>query len=764
MNITTEGGSRCFSPQQWLTGAKNMLVSAPAKKMILLLCGTLLFAASGSYAQKATIINKDGIQLDRTLEEMGRSVHEDDSLALVALYHALDGPNWRNNSGWLTDMVEFWHGVDQVEEVNDDEWRVTRFELRSNRGVGIIPDDVRKLAYLERLKMDNNQIFGPIPLGITEISTLQRLELEYNLLEGEIPWEEFVTMPNLERLVLHSNRLTGEISPVVGDFPRLQHLRIYRNQLSGQIPPELGNASTITRLEIGINRYTGDIPAELGNLPELQRLDIRNCYGLNPGPIPDWMLNQAETLERVYLNGSNRTGEIPAWINQMFQLERLYLGDGDEIGGPIPDMTFLDNLYELRLDNANFTGPIPDWLAYLPGLQRLRLRDNAFTGQIPAVFGDGAFRRIDFRNLQLDGPMPDLRNLDLEWVYLRNIGFDLEEIPSWLEHQSRLQRLELRNNGITGDIPDWLGDLTSLVVLDLSDNDITGPIPSWLENRTDIEQLHLGRTQMDITEIPSWLAARDNLTELGLGGLGLTGEIPLWLSNLIDLRVLALDDNELTGPIPPQLGDLVLMDSLNLANNHFTGELPENLINMGIFGGVTEFDALIVSGNEGLEGPVPMIYTNWDPDVMRFFWFDGTALCEPDNHSFSEWLEAISEPFDPLNPLTYTGVRSTGIICGQDVPSSSDDIELPQRVHMYHNYPNPFNPTTTIRYDLPSDNHVSLTIFNVLGQHVTTLVNGHQVAGSHTVTFDASNLSSGTYFCRLEADGRVITQTMMLVK
>jgi hypothetical protein len=80
------------------------------------------------------------------------------------------------------------------------------------------------------------------------------------------------------------------------------------------------------------------------------------------------------------------------------------------------------------------------------------------------------------------------------------------------------------------------------------------------------------------------------------------------------------------------------------------------------------------------------------------------------------------------------------------------------------NYPNPFNPSTTIRYGLPNRSHVSLTVFNTLGQQVSQLVNGEQEAGYHEVNFDASGLSSGVYLYRMQAGSYVETRKLLLVR
>jgi hypothetical protein len=83
---------------------------------------------------------------------------------------------------------------------------------------------------------------------------------------------------------------------------------------------------------------------------------------------------------------------------------------------------------------------------------------------------------------------------------------------------------------------------------------------------------------------------------------------------------------------------------------------------------------------------------------------------------------------------------------------------------LWQNYPNPFNPSTTIRYALPQPSHVTLTVFNTLGQQVTTLVNGEAEAGYHAVQFDAARLPSGVYFYRLQAGAFVKTRKLCLVR
>lgn len=99
-----------------------------------------------------------------------------------------------------------------------------------------------------------------------------------------------------------------------------------------------------------------------------------------------------------------------------------------------------------------------------------------------------------------------------------------------------------------------------------------------------------------------------------------------------------------------------------------------------------------------------------------------------------------------------------------EVVQSPVDPDTPQTVELNQNYPNPFNPVTNIEYQVPEQSDVLLTVYDVLGRQVAVLVNEEQSAGSYTVSFDGSQLSSGMYIYRLEAGSTAITKQMMLVK
>jgi hypothetical protein len=113
---------------------------------------------------------------------------------------------------------------------------------------------------------------------------------------------------------------------------------------------------------------------------------------------------------------------------------------------------------------------------------------------------------------------------------------------------------------------------------------------------------------------------------------------------------------------------------------------------------------------------------------------------------------------------------NTGVLNSQQLstPDNATDVrtgqELPARFALEQNYPNPFNPSTTIDFSLARQEHVTLEVFNVLGQRMSTLVNETRPAGTYTEKFDGAGLASGIYFYRMTTGGLTFLKKMLMIK
>jgi hypothetical protein len=114
--------------------------------------------------------------------------------------------------------------------------------------------------------------------------------------------------------------------------------------------------------------------------------------------------------------------------------------------------------------------------------------------------------------------------------------------------------------------------------------------------------------------------------------------------------------------------------------------------------------------------------------------------------------------------LGATSDARFGVVVGPITTSVRELNEVPNSVVLHQNYPNPFNPTTQISFELPQAMQVKLTVFDMLGREVSTLVNSTAKAGLSTVNWNAANASSGIYYYRLQAGNSVVTKKMTLIK
>ena len=146
---------------------------------------------------------------------------------------------------------------------------------------------------------------------------------------------------------------------------------------------------------------------------------------------------------------------------------------------------------------------------------------------------------------------------------------------------------------------------------------------------------------------------------------------------------------------------------------------------------------------------------------------NGGEIWEQENSGTSLNLNAIS-----ITDSLAIAVGDNGTILGKSditLDAEKEESEIPSNYYLSQNYPNPFNPSTTIKYQIPEISFVTITVYDILGREVATLVNEEKPAGSYEVQFssyseEGRNLTSGIYFYQLKANNYVETKKMILLK
>ena len=146
-----------------------------------------------------------------------------------------------------------------------------------------------------------------------------------------------------------------------------------------------------------------------------------------------------------------------------------------------------------------------------------------------------------------------------------------------------------------------------------------------------------------------------------------------------------------------------------------------------------------------------------DPRDDKTFWFTTEYYEETAGFDFKTRIAAfrLSSAGGHLADGGAANINAADQLIASDVPT---EFAVEQ------NYPNPFNPTTMINFAVPEAGHVSVKVYNMLGQEVATLVNEVRDAGNHTVTFDAAGLTNGVYLYVMESGSFSETRRMTLLK
>ncbi|KAG4127632.1 hypothetical protein ERO13_D10G227150v2 [Gossypium hirsutum] len=447
----------------------------------------------------------------------------------------------------------------------------------------------RKHQRVTKLKLRFLKLSGSLSPYIGNLSFLRELDLAANSFHNQIP-QEIGGLRRLETLDLSNNSISGEIPSNLSACSKLIFVDMTNNQLTGEIPALLGLLSNLKVLGFFNNSLRGNIPPSLGNLSSLERLGL--TYNALSGIIPE-SFGRLRNLSFFAIFGNAISGTVPV---PMFNLSNIRIFDigANKIEGTLhSDLEInMPHVEYFSVGDNQISGQIPLSISNAPNLDVLQFYDNMLDGNVPSLEKlDNLFRLELGGNHLGHGREGDLNflctlvnNTKLGFLSLTENNFG-GEFPKCISNfSSTLQGLSMSWNNILGKIPDEIGNLINLEVLDLAKNQLLGPIPFDIGRLWKLNIFYAHSNYLFGT-IPHSIGNLTELTELVLYFNNLQGSIPLGQGNCKNLILLDLSHNNLSGPIPPEiLGLSSLSILLSLSSNSLTGKLPvevEKLKNLG---------------------------------------------------------------------------------------------------------------------------------------------------------------------------------------
>ncbi|KAF3434835.1 hypothetical protein FNV43_RR21922 [Rhamnella rubrinervis] len=395
------------------------------------------------------------------------------------------------------------------------------------------------------LDLSGLRLTGSISPHIGNLSFLNSLQLQNN---------------RFTVLELMANEITSALAEELGHLTNLKVLKLGRNHLFGAIPPTIGNLSSLIHLNLGTNTLHGNVPSDLGRLKSLEMLDItiNNLTGILPPSIYN-----LSSLVDLAVASNDLWGEIPY-----------------DVGVKLPNLLIFNFCFN------KFTGKIPGSLHNLTRIEVIRMAHNLLEGTVPPGLGNLPFLKmynIGFNRIVSSGEdglsfITSLTN-STQLNFLAIDGNHLEGvIPESVGNLSKvLSKLYMGGNRIYGKIPTSVGSLSSLTLFNLTSNSISGEIPPQIGQLQQLQMLGLGLNNLS-GGIPNSLGNLLKLNNIDLSGNSLLGSIPSSFGNFQSLLSMDLSNNKLNGSIPKESLSLSSLSSiLNLSNNFLNGPLPEDI-------------------------------------------------------------------------------------------------------------------------------------------------------------------------------------------
>ena len=666
----------------------------------------------------------------------------------------------------------------------------------------ILIDNSSETIYMD---MDDNEngLIEPLELGQQEWEEGRISQLRCSWTDGgwqmcevsgSIP-DEIGNLVKLTELDFYGNNLSGAIPAEISNLALLEHLKLTANQLSGELPAEIWNLTNLTHLQLSSNQFSGDIPPDIGNLINLETLTLGTGNQFS-GTILDKIENLVN-LKWLTIEYVGFTGEIPDYIGDFTNLVGLILHH-NQLTGEVPDNLWnLTNISRIELGDNQLTGEIPPEIGNFENLQTLYLHNTGFSGLIPESLCDldlnWDFYWNNISSCKFCPPYPecieeyigeqDISGCTTEAGYLVDLheGSNLMSF-SLLPADNSVANILTDDNilAIAGESAaamntenGWVGSLTTLhydngywlLINEAMALNIIGiPIQS--------DQLYTLNTGNNLISYP--LIECGNIEEVlpddmedcieaiaGEGVAAMNADNG-WVGSLTSLCpndgywfVNHCDDIEFTFDEPSSLARFVPLKVSPHPFNQSSKQafyFIESVENIEVGDWILSYNGDIVIGAR-----------EWSGNTI-----DVPAMGSDGNSYSSDYIKTGDTPTFKLlsngKLTTLEGEVPTWSDNGLFMVSSLSQVVIPETYSLSQAYPNPFNPTTTLSFAIPVDNEVTLSIYNLQGREVSTLIDANMDAGYHSIVWDANANASGVYFVKMMAGEYVSTQKLMLIK
>ena len=492
----------------------------------------------------------------KTIDILTPKIPDSEYEALVAIYKALNGPNW-GNSAMLWDVssnnlhTSVWPGV------TIEDGHVVGLNLQqAYYKQGVIPKEIGDLTMLRALNLNrySYQLTGKLPDEIGNLVNLVTFSATDNKISGEIP-TSFGNLTKLKVLDLNTNTLVGSVPSEFSNLQNLETLNLNSNQLSGKLPVFLPELPSLTTLGFYNNNFVGSIPKEYGSKIKLSSLDLR--------------YNKLDSLDSGIARGISVNLEYQSLTRDLFK----FTGDTVDIKLPAMmrynytknDYSARNNIY-LRLNNGNVGNPLQcndEGIIRIPKEYFATLNKNHKVSLLQEwASGTSSYSTLTFDSVFIETKkIPDLEYEALVAIYNALNG------PKW---GNNAMVWDISSNNLHTSV--WPGVTIEdghVVGLNLYQAYYKqGVIPKEIGNLTMLRTLNLDRYSSYITgKLPDEIGNLVNLETFSIANNSLSAEIPTSFNNLAKLKVLNVSYNSLSGSLPSLFATSSALNTVNLYQN-----------------------------------------------------------------------------------------------------------------------------------------------------------------------------------------------------